>query len=78
MLFLVTFTFTLTWLNWRGLALVGNTAILLAVFTLLPFAVMFALGAPQIEWGNLTRGRTEGAGAVQWGTYLNVMFWNLK
>lgn len=37
---LVSFNVALTYMNWRGLTLVGRTAILLTAFTIAPFLVM--------------------------------------
>ena len=42
--FLVGLNLGLTYLNYRGLHIVGNVAIATAVFTLLPFVVITALG----------------------------------
>lgn len=42
--FLVGLNLSLTYLNYRGLHLVGNVAVATAVFTLLPFLVITGLG----------------------------------
>lgn len=39
----------LTYWNYRGLVIVGFTALLLTIFGLLPFAVFCILAAPQIK-----------------------------
>lgn len=41
---LVSLNLALTYLNYRGLHIVGNVAVATAVFTLLPFAVITGLG----------------------------------
>lgn len=42
--FLVSFSLILTYLNYRGLHLVGNMAVAMAIFTLVPFVVMCIMG----------------------------------
>ena len=49
--FLVGLNLALTYLNYRGLHIVGNVAIATAVFTLLPFAVIAGLGERGREGG---------------------------
>ncbi|KAG5178672.1 amino acid permease-domain-containing protein [Tribonema minus] len=69
----------LTMLNLRGLQFVGRTAILVCVFSLLPFIIMSCWGLKGYQypsnWLDLPAG---GLQAVEWGTLLNVMFWNLN
>lgn len=75
LIFLVGLNLTLTYLNYRGLHVVGNMALGMTFFTLLPFVIMSLLGLPHvkpanwvaIEWSN-----------VQWVPFLNVMFWSLN
>ncbi|KAK4757177.1 hypothetical protein SAY87_007304 [Trapa incisa] len=68
-------TITLTYMNYRGLSIVGWVAILLGIFSLLPFLVMGVISIPRLEpsrWlqADLTN--------VDWGLYLNTLFWNLN
>lgn len=42
--FLVFFSLVLTYLNYRGLHLVGNMAVVMAIFTLLPFVMLCIMG----------------------------------
>ncbi|XP_002986451.2 probable polyamine transporter At3g19553 [Selaginella moellendorffii] len=68
-------TLGLTFLNYRGLAVVGFTAVCLAIFSLAPFAVMGLLALPKLEprrWTSAHLGR------VNWKNYLNNLFWNLN
>lgn len=61
-----------TWLNVRGAKLVGASLIVFAAFVVAPFAVMVALGAPQVDpaaW--LARG-----GKGDWALLLSVVLWN--
>lgn len=68
-------TLALTYVNYRGLTIVGWVAILLGVFSLLPFVFMGFVAIPKFEpsrwlvvdWGNM-----------DWGLYLNTLFWNLN
>ncbi len=70
--FLVGLNLALTYINWRGLGVIGHAAVGMAIFTLLPFVVMTVLGAPHVDprkwvvvdWST-----------VKWGDFLNVMFW---
>ncbi|KAK4340494.1 hypothetical protein RND71_041956 [Anisodus tanguticus] len=66
---------TLTYLNYRGLTIVGWVATVLAIFTLLPFGIMGLVALPKLEpsrWFVLDLEN------VQWGLYLNTLFWNLN
>jgi amino acid transporter len=67
----------LTCLNLLGLRIVGNVALTICIFSLLPFAIMVAWGGSGYShpenWFNLPEG---GWGAVKWGTFLNIIFWN--
>ncbi|XP_050212193.1 probable polyamine transporter At3g19553 [Mercurialis annua] len=68
-------TFSLTYLNYRGLHIVGFSAVLLAAFSLFPFFVMTVLSIPRIRpkrWLVLDSSK------VNWRGYFNSMFWNLN
>lgn len=72
---LLAITILLTYLNYRGLHIVGFSAVLLASFSLLPFAVMGILSIPKIKpkrWVTLDFKK------VEWRGYFNNMFWNLN
>jgi amino acid transporter len=61
-----------TWMNIRGARLVGGSLVVFAAFVLAPFAVMIALGAPQVDataW--LARG-----GKGDWALLVSVVLWN--
>ncbi|KAL6214089.1 hypothetical protein ACLB2K_013527 [Fragaria x ananassa] len=68
-------TAILTYLNYRGLTIVGWVAILLGVFSLLPFIVMGLIAIPDIE---PSRWLVVDLGTVNWSLYLNTLFWNLN
>ena len=75
MAFLVALNLGLTYMNYRGLHVVGNAAIGMTIFTLLPFVLMCFLGAPHVQPANWF---VVDWSAVQWIPFLNVMFWNLN
>ncbi|KAH0880280.1 hypothetical protein HID58_067674 [Brassica napus] len=68
-------TFSLTYLNYRGLHIVGFSAVLLAVFSLCPFLVMALLAVPRIR---PQRWLFVDFKKVNWRGYFNTMFWNLN
>ncbi|XP_043714018.1 probable polyamine transporter At3g19553 [Telopea speciosissima] len=68
-------TVSLTYLNYRGLHIVGFSAVALAIFSLLPFLVMGLLSLPKIrpkQWLVIDLGK------VDWRGYFNSLFWNLN
>lgn len=68
-------TMSLTYLNYRGLHIVGFSAVLLAGFSLLPFAVMGVLSIPRIR---ARRWLAVDYRKVEWRGYFNSLFWNLN
>ncbi|KAH7299821.1 hypothetical protein KP509_24G031200 [Ceratopteris richardii] len=72
---LLVVTSCLTFLNYRGITIVGYMAISLGLFSLLPFVVLGLLAIPRIEpkrWLVSDLKRTD------WRGYLNSLFWNLN
>ncbi|KAK8943059.1 putative polyamine transporter [Platanthera zijinensis] len=72
---LAAITAALTFLNYRGLHIVGFSAIALTVFSLSPFVALSILALPQIRprrWLAADIRRTD------WRAYFNSMFWNLN
>ncbi|KAG8046592.1 hypothetical protein GUJ93_ZPchr0008g13619 [Zizania palustris] len=68
-------TVALTYMNYRGLTIVGWVSVFLGVFSLLPFFVMGLIAIPRIEpsrWFEMDLSN------VNWGLYLNTLFWNLN
>ncbi|KAG9440262.1 hypothetical protein H6P81_020427 [Aristolochia fimbriata] len=65
----------LTFLNYRGLHIVGFSAVALAVFSLSPFVVLGVLAIPRIR---PERWLVVDFKNVQWRGYFNSMFWNLN
>ncbi|KAG8368058.1 hypothetical protein BUALT_Bualt15G0005900 [Buddleja alternifolia] len=75
MIAVLSLTFALTYMNYRGLTIVGWVAILLGVFSLLPFLFMGLIAIPKLEpsrWFVLDLNN------VDWALYLNTLFWNLN
>ncbi|KAL2349549.1 hypothetical protein Fmac_003549 [Flemingia macrophylla] len=72
-LFLI--TLSLTFLNYRGLHIVGLSALFLAVFSLSPFLIMALLSIPHIR---PSRWLLVDFRNVNWRRYFNTMFWNLN
>lgn len=65
----------LTFLNYRGMTIVGKAAVILGVVSILPFAVMGLLAIPKLE---PSRWLVVDIQNVNWGLYLNTLFWNLN
>eukprot|EP00933_Yihiella_yeosuensis_P045659 TRINITY_DN41058_c0_g1_i1.p1 TRINITY_DN41058_c0_g1~~TRINITY_DN41058_c0_g1_i1.p1 ORF type:complete len:580 (-),score=59.24 TRINITY_DN41058_c0_g1_i1:238-1977(-) len=70
------FSVSLSWLNYRGLHIVGWSAFILAIFTVLPFAYVVPAGFPEVDVQNMLI--TPTLGEINWKQYLNVLFWNLN
>lgn len=68
-------TGALTYLNYRGLHIVGFSAVSLLVFSLCPFVVMGILSIPRIK---PRRWLVVDFKKVDWRGYFNSMFWNLN
>ncbi|KAM7474736.1 hypothetical protein LguiB_021979 [Lonicera macranthoides] len=68
-------TVSLTYLNYRGLHIVGFSAVLLACFSLCPFLVMVVLSIPRLRVKNWV---VVDFKKVDWRGYFNSMFWNLN
>ena len=70
--------FTNIYLNYRGLEVVGNIAIFICLFSLAPFVMMVVLGLPKIDFSRMVLPPTGGWSAVDYPTFLNIMFWNFN
>ncbi|XP_077238068.1 polyamine transporter RMV1-like [Tasmannia lanceolata] len=68
-------TVALTYVNYRGLTIVGWVAFLLGVFSLLPFVVMGFVSIPKLK---PSRWFVVNIHNVNWGLYVNSLFWNLN
>ncbi|KAH7514787.1 hypothetical protein FEM48_Zijuj11G0127600 [Ziziphus jujuba var. spinosa] len=65
----------LTYMNYRGLTIVGWTAVLLGIFSMLPFVVMGFVAIPKY---NTSRWLVVDLHNVDWNLYINTLFWNLN
>ncbi|XP_022750859.1 probable polyamine transporter At1g31830 isoform X1 [Durio zibethinus] len=68
-------TLVLTYMNYRGLTIVGWVAVLLGVFSILPFVVMGLVAIPKLK---PSRWFVVNIHDVDWNLYLNTLFWNLN
>ncbi|XP_059662012.1 probable polyamine transporter At1g31830 isoform X1 [Cornus florida] len=68
-------TAILTYMNYRGLTIVGWAAVLLGVLSILPFAVMGLIAIPKLR---PSRWLVVDLHSVDWNLYLNTLFWNLN
>lgn len=68
-------TVALTYLSYRGLSIVGVAAVALGVFSVLPFLVMCLVSVPKVEPLRWLAVSNKG---VDFGLYLNTLFWNLN
>ncbi|KAL0329860.1 UNVERIFIED_CONTAM: putative polyamine transporter [Sesamum radiatum] len=72
---LLALTIVLTYMNYRGLTIVGWVAVLLGVFSILPFVVMGFISIPKLR---PKRWLVADIHNVDWNLYLNTLFWNLN
>ncbi|XP_061369744.1 probable polyamine transporter At1g31830 [Gastrolobium bilobum] len=68
-------TILLTYLNYKGLTIVGGIGVCLEIFSLLPFVAMGLLAIPDLE---PSRWAVTNLNDVDWNLYLNTLFWNLN
>lgn len=68
-------TVALTYMNYRGLTIVGWAAVCLGVFSLLPFCAMGLISIPKLD---PARWLVVDMKDVNWNLYLNTLFWNLN
>ncbi|XP_076894894.1 putative polyamine transporter At1g31830 [Bidens hawaiensis] len=71
----IVLTIGLTYMNFRGMTIVGWVAVLLGIFSIIPFIIMGFVSVPKIEpsWWLVVDLHT-----VNWNLYLNTLFWNLN
>lgn len=78
MMVIISITLFLTYLSYRGLECVGNVAIGICVFSLLPFVAFCIIGSFKIvpsRWLVVPAGGFKG---VQWRLLFNTFFWNIN
>ena len=72
---LIVLTVVLTYMNYRGLSIVGWLAVILGISSLLPFVVMGIVAYPKLE---PSRWLEINLHEVDWNLYLHTLFWNLN
>ncbi|KAL3361679.1 hypothetical protein AABB24_014512 [Solanum stoloniferum] len=68
-------TMVLTYMNYRGLTIVGWVAVSLGILSMLPFVVMGLILIPKIR---PERWLVADVHSIDWNLYLNTLFWNLN
>ena len=63
----------LAFLNYFGLTIVGGVAVAMTAFIVVVFVLLCGFAAPHVTPANWL---IMDLGAVRWGAFLNVMFWN--
>jgi amino acid transporter len=76
----IVFIVVVSYLNWRGLKLVGPVAVVLVFFLLLPFLVLCMVGLPYMDPSRWFLSSPLGYGApgdreINWLSLLNCVFW---
>ena len=69
---LFTVSILLSYLNYRGLTIVGRAAIGMTLFIVLTFLVLIGLSIPRLHPSNWL---VVDLGTVEWRPFINVMFW---
>ena len=78
-LFLSVFTLAMSYVNYRGLHIIGSGGAVAIAIVLFPFAVMAILGFSSVDWSILaTRTPISEISPTGFVAFLNVMFWNLN
>mmetsp|Transcript_23117 Transcript_23117/g.63828 ORF Transcript_23117/g.63828 Transcript_23117/m.63828 type:complete len:649 (+) Transcript_23117:185-2131(+) len=73
--FLVGMALMLSYMNFRGLTVVGHSLVASCLAILVPFVLLVVLAVPHIKPANWLEFEPK---AVDWTTFINVMFWNLN
>lgn len=71
-------TLALTYLNYRGLDLVGKLSVYICLFSLMPFVVFCIMGSFKVVPSRWIEGPAEGFTSVNWRLLLNTFYWNLN
>jgi len=71
-------TLLLTYLNFRGLDVVGKVAIIICACSLAPFVVFCVIGSFKVETSRWLEGPPGGFDAINWRLLLNTFYWNIN
>jgi len=74
----VSLSILLTYLNFIGLDVVGSTAIIVCLLSIIPFLPFCIIGAFQVDPSNWFEGKEGGLENVEIGKFLNIAFWTLN
>jgi amino acid transporter len=77
-IFIIAITLALTFLNYRGLDVVGNVAIIVCLVSLMPFVVFCIMSVPQVDPSRWLQTPEGGLSGVDWRLLLNTFFWNIN
>lgn len=77
-LFILAVTGLLTYLNYRGLDVVGAMAVGICLLSMLPFAIFCLLGSFKVKPERWLSGPATGLVGVDWRLLLNTFFWNIN
>jgi len=77
--FLTFFTISMSYINYRGLHIIGAGGAIAIILVLCPFLIMGIWGFPMVDWQVLMEGKpTSEIKPLAFVSFLNVMFWNLN
>lgn len=76
--FIVTTVGLLTYLNYRGLDIVGKLAIAICLLSLMPFIVFCVIGATKVDPTRWFIAPPGGIYGVNWSLLFNTFFWNIN
>lgn len=76
--FVVAISIALTYLNFRGLDIVGKVAIAICLVSLIPFVLFCVLGAFKVDPSRWMLTPPGGFWGVDWRLLLNTFFWNIN
>jgi amino acid transporter len=78
-LFLTLFTLSMSYINYRGLHIIGNGGAIAIILVLAPFLVLAIVGFPMVDWDELMTGHSVSQmTSTSIVSFLNIMFWNLN
>ena len=76
--FIVASIALLTYLNYRGLDIVGKLAMVICLLSLMPFVAFCVIGSFQIQPARWLVGPPGGISGVNWSLLFNTFFWNIN
>ena len=78
-LFLTLFTLAMSYINYRGLHVIGSGGAIAIILVLAPFIILAIFGFPLVVWEELSVTKPlHEISPVHWVSFLNIMFWNLN